>query len=652
MTSFDPCEYSVIGLTCLVDTLGWRNRLTIVLIQGVANDISVIQPDWSTKLLLVRQGVLHPFSVVSVRVVISSMGTSRFRSSSSRGSSLSGTSQQVLQLQSLDQVGVPDHGSVGGLDMLEGFINFVDVLDTFVQSFLGSEHSTSLLHGLLHGQSNLGSGLGTVGVSQLIKVGDGVQTKVLRNRLERSTWGQGVSDGVGDGSTENNQVQQRVGTQSVSTVNGGTGNFTTSQQARNNFILALLVLLEHLTGPSGWNTTHVVVDGRQDRDRLLGHVDTSENVGGLRNTRQSFLQHRRRDVRQLQEHVVLFWADTSTFVDFHGDGTGNNVSGGQVLGVRSVTLHETLTLGVDQVTTFTSGTLSDQAARAVDTRRVELHKLQVLQRQASSRGHGVTVTGTGVGGGTGEVGSTVTTSGQHGLVGAETVQSTVLLVVGHHTDTLAVLHHQVHGEELNEKVRVVSQGLAVQRVQQGVAGSVGHGTRSVGLATFTVLLRLATKSTLVDTAFLVSGKGHTVVLQLVDGLGRLLGHVVDGVLVTQPVRTLDGVVHVPVPVVLVHVSQRRIDSALGGHGVGSGGEQLGDTGGFEAGLGQAESCSKTSTTGANNHTVVLVVNDMVLLAQVFGGVDSFALGGANDLAGRSGGGKRSEASQHGAEKNG
>ena len=44
---------------------------------------------------------------------------------------------------------------------------------------------------------------------------------------------------------------------------------------------------------------------------------------------------------------------------------------------------------------------------------------------------------------------------------------------------------------------------------------------------------------------LLPGEGHPVVLQLDDGCGRLPSHVVDGVLVTQPVRTLHRVVHVP-----------------------------------------------------------------------------------------------------------
>ena len=44
-------------------------------------------------------------------------------------------------------------------------------------------------------------------------------------------------------------------------------------------------------------------------------------------------------------------------------------------------------------------------------------------------------------------------------------------------------------------------------------------------------------------------------LQLIDRVGRVAAEIFDGVLVAQPVRSLDGVVHVPAPVVLAHIAQ-------------------------------------------------------------------------------------------------
>src|SRR3546814_15367521 len=68
------------------------------------------------------------------------------------------------------------------------------------------------------------------------------------------------------------------------------------------------------------------------------------------------------------------------------------------------------------------------------------------------------------------------------------------------------------------------------------------------------------------------------VLELVNGIGRLAAHEFDGILVAEPVRTLDGVVHVPVPVVFAHVGQRGADAALRRHGMRPGRKELGEIG--------------------------------------------------------------------------
>lgn len=70
-------------------------------------------------------------------------------------------------------------------------------------------------------------------------------------------------------------------------------------------------------------------------------------------------------------------------------------------------------------------------------------------------------------------------------------------------------------------------------------------------------------------AFLGSRERAAIVFQLNDGSWSLTGHVVDSVLITKPVGTLDGIVHVPSPVILVHVSESSIDTTLSRDGVTS-----------------------------------------------------------------------------------
>ncbi len=149
-------------------------------------------------------------------------------------------------------------------------------------------------------------------------------------------------------------------------------------------------------------------------------------------------------------------------------------------------------------------TLSDEAAGTVDTSRVELDELEILQREASTRDHGVTVTCASVRTRAAEVCTTVSAGSEHGLVGAEPVERAVLHVQGHDADALAVFHDQVKREVLDEEICVVPEGLAVERVEEGVAGTVGSSCATVCLAALAVLERLATKSALVDLAFLRS----------------------------------------------------------------------------------------------------------------------------------------------------
>ena len=93
-------------------------------------------------------------------------------------------------------------------------------------------------------------------------------------------------------------------------------------------------------------------------------------------------------------------------------------------------------------------------------------------------------------------------------------------------------------------------------------------------------------------------------LQLVDRRNGIAAHVFDGVLIAQPVRPLDGVVHVPAPVVLGHVAERGADTALGGDGVAAGRIDLGHAGRVEAGRGHAERGAQAGAAGTDDDDVV------------------------------------------------
>src|SRR5699024_12220514 len=62
---------------------------------------------------------------------------------------------------------------------------------------------------------------------------------------------------------------------------------------------------------------------------------------------------------------------------------------------------------------------------------------------------------------------------------------------------------------------------------------------------------------------------QTCALPILNSMRRFATQELDSVLITQPVGPLDGIVHMPIPVVLAHVTQRCTDTTLGGNSVRS-----------------------------------------------------------------------------------
>jgi hypothetical protein len=90
-----------------------------------------------------------------------------------------------------------------------------------------------------------------------------------------------ITDGVRDGTAEDDQVEKRVGTETVSTMDRDTSGLATSEQARNNLVVTLLINSEHLSSKTSGNTTHVVVDRREDGNGLRPDIDTGEDGSSL-----------------------------------------------------------------------------------------------------------------------------------------------------------------------------------------------------------------------------------------------------------------------------------------------------------------------------------------------------------------------------------
>src|SRR6185503_10689140 len=108
-----------------------------------------------------------------------------------------------------------------------------------------------------------------------------------------------------------------------------------------------------------------------------------------------------------------------------------------------------------------------------------------------------------------------------------------------------------------------------------MAGSVRGGAGALGGRSLAHVLCHSAERALVDLPLRCAAEGEAHVLELDDCRWRLAAHIFDRVLVAEPVGALDGVVHVPSPVVRAHVAEAGGDSALRGDGVASGWKDLG-----------------------------------------------------------------------------
>jgi hypothetical protein len=82
---------------------------------------------------------------------------------------------------------------------------------------------------------------------------------------------------------------------------------------------------------------------------------------------------------------------------------------------------------------------------------------------------------------------------------------------------------------------------------------------------------------------------------------------VDGILVSQPIRPFDRIVHVPSPIVFVHVAEGGIDPSLSSDSMASCREELRYTSGVESRFGQTKGCTQTRSAGADDNGVIFVV---------------------------------------------
>jgi len=127
---------------------------------------------------------------------------------------------------------------------------------------------------------------------------------------------------------------------------------------------------------------------------------------------------------------------------------------------------------------------------------------------------------------------------------------------------------------------------------------------------------MAAEAALGNLAFRRAAERQAPVLQLVHGFHRFPGQNFRRILVNQVVPALDGVEHVPFPVVLFVVAERRPDAALGGAGVGTNGVELAEN--SHVPPDQVARRHQTGAAGADDDRLVLVIDGRLCHRQLPG----------------------------------
>ncbi len=198
---------------------------------------------------------------------------------------------------------------------------------------------------------------------------------------------------------------------------------------------------------------------------------------------------------------------------------------------------------------------------------MELPELHVLERDAGARRHAESVAGVDEGVGGRVVDAPAPARGEEHRARVEDHHLARFHLERGHADHGALgIADEVKRHPLDEELRLRVDVALIQRVQHRVAGAV-RGTRAPLHRLLAEVRRVPAEGALVDGAVLVAVEGHAHVLELDHELRGSAAHELDRVLVAEVVGALDGVVHVPEPVVFAHVAERGADAPLRRHGV-------------------------------------------------------------------------------------
>ena len=269
----------------------------------------------------------------------------------------------------------------------------IDSVNTFVQQLKRTEYAAVCLHGR------------TNGIAHFLRLDTRCATFEFVDTVERiieRLLGQGlmrcltieilIDDMLASSTPENDKVEQRVRAQTIGTVHRYRRALTDCVQAIDDLGLAVFEVND-LTMVVRRNTTHLVVNGGHNGNRLFDGVNVTELDRNFTDGRQTFVDDVGTQVIKLEQDVIAIGTTPTAFLDFLIHRARNEVTRRQIFQGRRIALHEAFAIFVQQDTTFATNTFGDQNAGTGNTGGVELPELHVLQGNARARRHTQAIAG-------------------------------------------------------------------------------------------------------------------------------------------------------------------------------------------------------------------------------------------------------------------
>ncbi len=150
-----------------------------------------------------------------------------------------------------------------------------------------------------------------------------------------------------------------------------------------------------------------------------------------------------------------------------------------------------------------------------------------------------------------------------------------------------------------------------------MARAVG-GIAGAAHQSFTVVARVAAEAALVNTTVRGTIEGEAAVLQLVDGIDGFACQNLRRRLIDQIVTTLDGIVHVPFPVIFFQVAERGCHTALRCSSMRADGVDFAQNG--DTGIRKLHGGHEASASSADDDHIEFSVHMRSFLAREYAGM--------------------------------